>query len=299
MSTFKVGGNANKMYYAIILGAVVILTICLMSKEFMFNDDPIAQTEFNRPISGLNYNTVSLKKWEYNPDKDMMQVHFKTEASGGVYANTKLSFKAQEKNKPGTLPVKLVFNQGNMYVVQIENVSKEYKVVGLTIKETPEVTSLEKGISDTNNEGGTVKNVDNNNAKPKSIMITGDYRKVKENRDLLRKSSDEYLQEETEEELKIVKLEMKNIEKSIPMQDELSDKILNEVERIEANKQYQTDEEKRQSDSEIQSRKLQMEQYKKQKGELGVKLKEMKEKEKKLEKKLEDQRKQFNVSKEK
>ncbi|MDR5021424.1 hypothetical protein FOL75_04995 [Bacillus thuringiensis] len=294
MSAFKIGSKKNKIYYAIMIAIVVVLTICLTSKEFMFNDDPIVQTEFNRALPGLNYNTVYLKKWEYNSDKDIMQIHIKVEEKSGSYVSTKLSFKAKEKGNVKELPTKVVFNQDNMYVVQISEIPKEYKVVGLFVNEKAEIVSLE---NNTNNEGGTVQNTDNNNVKEKSIVLTGDYRKIKNNKDLLRKSTDEYIQDETKEELNLVKIEIKNVEKTIPLQDELSDKILNEIERIEANKQYQTEEEKIKSDSEIQKRKLQIEQYKKRKTELESKVKELETKEKNIEKKLEDQRKQFNIPK--
>ncbi|WP_242476205.1 hypothetical protein [Bacillus cereus] len=69
----------------------------------------------------------------------------------------------------------------------------------------------------------------------------------------------------TEPKLQTVKIEIKNVKKIISLQDELSDKIVNEIERIEANKAYQTDEEKEKSESEIQKRKLQIEQDKKRK----------------------------------
>ncbi|WP_255290019.1 hypothetical protein [Bacillus thuringiensis] len=68
-----------------------------------------------------------------------------------------------------------------------------------------------------------------------------------------------------EPKLQTVKIEIRNVKKIISLQDELSDKIVNEIERIEANKAYQTDEEKEKSESEIQKRKLQIEQYKKEK----------------------------------
>ncbi|WP_434180323.1 hypothetical protein [Bacillus thuringiensis] len=293
MSAFKVGSNKNKIYYAIMIGIVVILTICLTSKEFMFNDDPIVQTEFNRPLPGLNYNTIYLKKWEYNPDKDIMQVHLKTGEKSGTYVSSKLSFTAKQKGNAKELPTKVVFNQGDMYVIQVSEVPKEYKVIGLFVNEKAEIDSFE---TSTTTEGGTIQKAENNNLKEKKIVLTGDYRKIKTNKDLLRKNENEYAQDETEEELQSVKIEINNVKKTIPLQDELTDKIVNEIERIEANKAYQTEAEKEKSESEIQKRKLQIEQYKKRKLELESKTKELEAKEKNLQKKLEDQRKKFNVA---
>ncbi|WP_088338623.1 hypothetical protein [Bacillus cereus] len=293
MSAFKVGSNKNKIYYAIMIGIVAVLTICLTSKEFMFNDDPIVQTEFNRPLPGLNYTTIYLKKWEYNPDKDIMHVHLKTGEKSGTYVSTKLSFTAKQKENAKELPTKVVFNQGDMYVIQISEVPKEYNVIGLFVNEKAEIDSFE---TSTTNEGGTIQKAENNNLKEKKIVLTGDYRKIKTNKELLRKNANEYAQDETEEELQSVKIEIKNVKKTIPLQDELSDKIVNEIERIEANKVYQTEEEKEKSESEIQKRKLQIEQYKKRKLELESKIKELEAKEKNLQKKLEDQRKKFNLA---
>ncbi|MDF9528318.1 hypothetical protein P9299_25360 [Bacillus cereus] len=129
---------------------------------------------------------------------------------------------------------------------------------------------------------GIIQKAENNNLKEKKIVLTGDYRKIKTNKDLLRKNENEYAQDETEEELQSVKIEINNVKKTIPLQDELTDKI----ERIEANKVYQTDDEKEKSESEIQKRKLQIEQYKKRKLELENKTKELEAKEKNLQKKL-------------
>ncbi|MDA2067937.1 hypothetical protein [Bacillus cereus] len=103
---------------------------------------------------------------------------------------------------------------------------------------------------------GIIQQSENNNLKEKKIVLTGDYRKIKTNKDLLRKNENEYAQDETEEELQSVKIEINNVKKTILLQDELTDKIVNEIERIEANKVYQTDDEKEKSESEKQKRKL-------------------------------------------
>ncbi|MHA4045147.1 hypothetical protein [Bacillus cereus] len=94
---------------------------------------------------------------------------------------------------------------------------------------------------------GIIQKSETNNLKEKKIFLTGDYRKIKTNKDLLRKNENEYAQDETEEELQSVKIEINNVKKTIPLQDELTDKIVNEIERIEANKVYQTDDEKEKS----------------------------------------------------
>ncbi|WP_255258332.1 hypothetical protein [Bacillus cereus] len=94
---------------------------------------------------------------------------------------------------------------------------------------------------------GIIQKSETNNLKEKKIFLTGDYRKIKTNKDLLRKNENEYAQDETEEELQSVKIEINNVKKTIPLQDELTDKIVNKIERIEANKVYQTDDEKEKS----------------------------------------------------
>ncbi|WP_257151882.1 hypothetical protein [Bacillus cereus] len=94
---------------------------------------------------------------------------------------------------------------------------------------------------------GIIQKSETNNLKEKKIFLTGDYRKIKTNKDLLRKNENEYAQDETEEKLQSVKIEINNVKKTIPLQDELTDKIVNEIERIEANKVYQTDDEKEKS----------------------------------------------------
>lgn len=81
--SFKITkGKENKFYYALIIFVLVLFTLFLSSKSFMFDDEPILQTEFDQPIPGLEHVNLILKKWEYNPSKKLMQVQLKTEEIG-------------------------------------------------------------------------------------------------------------------------------------------------------------------------------------------------------------------------
>ncbi|VEB19914.1 Uncharacterised protein [Bacillus paralicheniformis] len=109
-----------------------------------------------------------------------------------------------------------------------------------------------------------------------------------------KKNQIEYVEDSIKEELQLKHTEIENLEKSIPIQDGIIDQLNDEISKIKANKKYQTETEKAESDTEIQKRKISIEEVKRQKGEMETKLKEAKEKEKILKKKLEEQQREFN-----
>lgn len=290
MSLFKISEERlNRKYYVIIVGFIIIFTICLTSKMFLFDDDQIMQTELNRPITTLEHTTVVLKKWEYDPNKSLMHVQIKTEKKGS-FLESKLNFSAKVKSKRTLLPVDVVFHQDGSYVVQIQNVPKDYKVVGLFISEDADSSLLEKANFDTTKESNsTVKQ----NEKEKKIRLLGDYRKVKENVNLKKKEANEYVEDEIQDELQLITVEIENLQKSIPLQDGIVSKLEDEIKKLEANKEYQTKAQQQETDNEIQQRKGIIQQTIKQKEEMEAKLKEAEEKKKRTEKKLEDKRNEF------
>ncbi|MEK5500994.1 hypothetical protein [Bacillus sp. FSL M8-0168] len=296
--SFKITkGKENKFYYALIIFVLVLFTLFLSSKSFMFDDEPILQTEFDQPIPGLEHVNLILKKWEYNPSKKLMQVQLKTEEIGGEVFNPKLKFKAKEKGEINYLKVDVVFHQDEDYVVQIKGVPSDYKEVGLIVSEEQESSPLEHGSLGVNEGDETsvgVQDKKDENKEEKTVVLRGDYRKIKENNKLKKKNRTEYVEDSIKEDLELKRTEIENLEKSIPIQDGVIDQLNDEISKIKANKKYQTESEKAESDTEIQRRKISIEEVKRQKADMETKLKEAKEKEKILKKKLEEQQKEFN-----
>ncbi|MBU8787778.1 hypothetical protein MH050_03570 [Bacillus licheniformis] len=293
--SFKITkGKENKLYYASLISVLALLTLFLSSKSFMFDDEPILQTEYDQPIPGLDHVHLILKKWEYNPAKKIMQVQLKTEEIGGEVFEPKLKFKAKEKGEVDFLKVDVVFHQDENYVVQIKGVPADYREVGLIVSEEAESSPLETESLGTNEGGELSVGKQKQKDEEKKVVLRGDYRKIKKNKNLKKKNQIEYVEDSIKEELQLKHTEIENLEKSIPIQDGIIDQLNDEISKIKANKKYQTETEKAESDTEIQKRKISIEEVKRQKGEMETKLKEAKEKEKILTKKLEEQQREFN-----
>lgn len=185
----------------------------------------------------------------------------------------------------------MVFHQDEDYVVQIKGVPSDYKEVGLIVSEEQESSPLEHGSLGVNEGDETsvgVQDKKDENKEEKTVVLRGDYRKIKENNKLKKKNRTEYVEDSIKEDLELKRTEIENLEKSIPIQDGVIDQLNDEISKIKANKKYQTESEKAESDTEIQRRKISIEEVKRQKADMETKLKEAKEKEKILKKKLEE-----------
>ncbi|ASK26301.1 hypothetical protein ABC970_22010 [Bacillus licheniformis] len=243
-------------YLVIALVGMMVFVFLLTSKITLWDDTPILQTPFNEKVEGLSDNAVVLKEWEYNPKKELMEVIIKADSKGGI-ANDNLTFFAKEKQNPmKKIPVEVVAQYDDMYVLHINKIPTDYKVVGIVIteKEQDEAVNLDHLYSvdlfAENQE--TEKNVENDIA---SVTIYGDYRKVKVNNKLKTLTKEEYLVKGIKEEISTKKEEKQKIDQMIPEQRQLIGKTKAEINELEENKKYQTEKEKLDTDSVIANKK--------------------------------------------
>src|SRR5699024_4890983 len=91
--------------------------------------------------------------------------------------------------------------------------------------------------------------------KPEEVIIVGDYRKIKDNKNLVIKSEKEYKKENIIEEMKRIEQETSLItDESIPLEEELIDTLMKEKATLKDDMKYETEEEKDQSEKEIEQK---------------------------------------------
>src|SRR5699024_3513986 len=93
-------------------------------------------------------------------------------------------------------------------------------------------------------------------SKPEEVIIVGDYRKIKENKNLVIKSEKEYKKENIIEEMKRIEQEISLIiDESIPFEKELIDTLAKEKATLKQEKKYKTKKEKNKSEKKIKKKK--------------------------------------------
>lgn len=191
-------------------------------------------------------------------------------------------------------PVKVVYQNENNVVVQIKDVPKKYRVVGLFVKEIRDEKVLESEVK--NKMLGVTGSVDQNGEevkielpKPKEKVIVGDYRKVKTNNTLGIKGELDYQKEQIEIEIGQVVKKIHLLEKEqIPLQDDIVLSIQAEIKALEKEMNYKTEAEKLEVGRQIANKKTAIINEKEQQENYQKIANELRDKRKMLLKKLED-----------
>lgn len=288
-------GRENKFYTALIIGVAIAFVTFFTSKSWMYDDNPIMQSPYHTPISGLTQTELMLDKWEYSPKKELMEVTIQTKHTGSDPVKPTFAFTAKERGTNVEYPVEVVFNQDEIMVLQIKNVPETYRVVGLFVIEKRDKKVLEQEMKTAYLEK-TSGSLDQDNdeekltlPEPKQKIIVGDYRKIKTNVVLKKKTGIKYQEENIVREMKQVEKRIDLLTKEqIPLQDQLMKELQNEIKQLEQEMNYQTEEEKQATVTTITSKKEAIQRTEKEKVDYQKEVESLKEKHQKLKEKLQD-----------
>lgn len=122
-------------YLVITLVGMIVFVFLITSKITLWDDTPILQTPFNEKVEGLSDNAVVLKEWEYNPKKELMEVIIKANSKDGVASDNLMFFAKEKQNPMKRIPVEVVAQYDDMYVLHINKIPTDYQVVGIVITE--------------------------------------------------------------------------------------------------------------------------------------------------------------------
>lgn len=260
----------------------------------MYDDNPVMQTPFFTEINGLDQTALVLHKWEYNPENQLMEVALETKHKGSDHIKPTFSFAAKERESLAEYPVEVVYREGEYFIIQIKNVPKKYRVVGLFVRETRDKKMLESEMKMAMLESSTRLDQDEEilqyePPKPKEKILVGDYRKIKTNKNLKVKDVLAYQVEQIEREIKQVEKKIMLLEdEKIPLQEQLIVSIKNDIQAIEEDMKYKTEAEKRDAQAEIKMKHEAIKNAMRQQEEHQKEIQLLQEKKEKLLEKLND-----------
>lgn len=289
-------GTENKIYIITLVVTTILLVVFFTSKLWMYDDAPIMQTPFNAEITGLDQTSLKLNKWEYNSESELMEVTLETHHTGDDVIKPTFTFEARERDSGEEYPIKVVYEDDTNIVLQLENVTEKYRIIGLFVFEHRDKkiveSELKESLSETegsfDQEGDEISDVDLSSVKPAEKIIVGDYRKIKLNNDLGTKDDVNYQSENIERDIKVVEEDIDSIlTEKIPLQYELIESLEDEVEVLENDLEYQTDEEQEESKVQISSKEDAIKQAKEEIEEMKLAVEKLVQKREKLEEKLE------------
>lgn len=266
------------------------LLLFFTSKWWLYDDDPIKQTPFNRDIAGLDQTTLVLKKWHYNPDKLLMEVMLETKHTGADQVKPTFAFAAKASQTMDVYPIKIVYQQDNQFVLHIEQVPKDYKVIGVFVKELRDPKILESAARDQllAEKGSIDKSIELELPKPKEKIVVGDYREIQLDKTLDIKSKLAYQVEFISLEILQLDRQIETLEtQQLPLQDEIVASIKNEIVQLESEQVYKTDDEKQAVQQQIAKKKVAIENVREKQKQYEERIQALQQKREKLLEKIE------------
>lgn len=286
----------NKFYVFFLCVIGICFITFFTSKAWMYDDNSLMQTPFHTEINGLDQTTLILNKWEYNPKRELMEVSITTKHTGSDQVKPAFSFAAKEKDSMENYPVEVVYKDEENMVVQVKKIPKDFRVIGLFVQEKRDQMIIENEMKATLMESSGTLDQDEDEIvykapKPKELVIVGDYRKIKTNKNLETKDPIDYQIEQINREIKQVEKNLLALDKEqMPLQKKLISSIEKEIDALEKNMEYQTEEEKQESMDQVIAKKEAIENAKKDREKSRQDAEKLIEKREKLYKKLESLR---------
>src|SRR5699024_6273467 len=254
------------------------------SKMFFAEELPIQQTPINEELELKSNGKMTINKWVYDKNKEKMEVILIT--NGIKDYKNELSFSSvtrEETNKE--LPVDVVYNDNEIYIIQIDQVKEGFKQIALRLykheKNTDEIFNKESNkkdkekdifttiytderkvemeeISEKNkkNTNEILKKENNKKDKEKEIFSTiyTDERKV-EMEEISEKNTSDYVEEVTNGLIDETESDIKNQEEEIEKKEYTIGEIDKEIEELENDLLYETVNEKVDKNHKIENQK--------------------------------------------
>lgn len=237
------------IYGAIIMFLFMGFFLFLTSKFYIKTEEKLFHTALNQPVKISSTGKITVLNMEYNPNKDFMIFEFKIEGEGDVG----YKFAAQAKSNPNMkLPVKELYKEGNNYVVEVRNLSKNFGAVALDIyykSSENESINVRKFIEEPKAEAEDNTNEQNKDRLLRTIF--SDQRKVKYNDELLALSKKEYEIFFIENEKEELKEKIKRIDEISKSEESKIKEVEQKIDDLKSEMKYQTKIEVAETESQI------------------------------------------------
>lgn len=248
----------------------------ISSKMFIKDAGAVTQTPLNEEIPGLNQSNIVIDKWTYNKKKSFMEVVLKVKNIGNDPVKPTYEFMAQLKTSKDHLPIELVYQKENLYVIHINKIDKDFTELGLIVRENRDETYIASLQSDSE--------------EPQSVIVLKtNFHDVSINNQLRKRTDNEYLAESIDREIEGYKGKIKTLsEEDIPRQVELIKSLQEDIKDMEKQKKYQTATEIQSTNSDIIDKQNKINEYNEKQQGYMLDIEKVNEKIKKLEEKKAD-----------
>ncbi|MFD1926482.1 hypothetical protein ACFSFY_00145 [Sporosarcina siberiensis] len=218
--------NLSNMY--ICLAAIFILGFMFFgtSKLFIAEEIPINQTELNTEFDLRANGKFSINSWVYDEKLNLMEVILVT--NGMKDFSNKLDFTSvSKKNLKQEMPVKVVFNDNEIYILHINKVPKKFEQVAIRLHKS-EKDMLDVFVEDNENENEKIVST-----------VYADERKV-ERGSIEKKDNRSYLVQVTENLIDKTKEQKEEIIQRIEIIDSFIEDLNEEIKTLKKDLLYQT-----------------------------------------------------------
>lgn len=220
--------NITMVYTSITIFFIIGLAFFSTSKLFMAEDIEINQTELNKEYDLKSNGKFEISSWIFDVDKNKMEIILFT--NGIKDYKTDLNFSAVTRENTGQeLPVEVVYNDNDIYIIEIDNVQQNFNQLALRLHRS------EKELEDVFDE-------DVLNDKEDNDMFTTIYtdERVVDIKSLKDKDQKEYVIDITNELIDKTQEEKESEEEYIIKVEKVLESLDEEIEELEDELLYQT-----------------------------------------------------------
>lgn len=266
----------SNLYIAITLLFVFGFGFFFSSKVFMAEDLPINYSELGKEFDLRANGKLTISDWKYDEQKNKMEVILVT--NGIKNYTNELNFTAiPRSNMKEELPISTVYNENDIYILQINKVPKDFQQIALRLSKV-EINSEDLF------EDKEKKEIDRNTLV--STLYT-DQRVVKKEK-INKKDYKIYAIEITNEMIQSSENKIKDLKETLRNIDSKNSIINTEIKKIEEEILYQTVDEQVESNNQIYNLKNVIEQNEREKEEINTNIDITEEKIEKLEQRKRD-----------
>jgi chromosome segregation ATPase len=230
----------SNMYVALTLLFVLGFGFFLTSKVFVADELDILNTEIGKEYSLSTNGKFTIKDWVYDEQKNKMQVTLITSNMRNYLSE--LNFKSIARvNLENELPTEVVYSSNDIYIINIDNVPKQFQQVSLRLVKK-DVSFIEEFEQDKAT-----------NKKEKEKLLTSIYadQRVVKKEEIIKTDVKHYAIKVTDEMIEESKNEVTKLNKNIEGETKLIDHINNEITKLKGELIYQTLEEQTETNNKI------------------------------------------------
>ncbi len=230
--------NVSNLYIIVALIFVSGFAFFGTSKLFMAEEIPINQTKLNEEFDLRSNGKFSINSWSYDEEKNKMEVILVT--NGMKDYSSELDFTSiSKKNLNQELPVKVVFNDNEIYILHIDKVPKNFDQLAIRLHKT------DRNMRDIFDEPDSIEE----NERIVSTVYTDE--RVVERKSIEKLDNKNYTLQVTDNIIEQTKEDQEGIKKKIEKANEVNEELNEEIEKLKSDLLYQTVEEQIETNNKI------------------------------------------------